>query len=136
MVFVDTSAFLAIENRRDVHHIQALDFKDSCLKAGQMLITSDYVLDESYTIIRLRAGHRIAVQFGEALRASHLLRVEFITPEIIEKAWHLFKDFTEHDFSFTDCTSFVLMERLHIPTAFTFDAHFKEYGRFQVKPLS
>jgi predicted nucleic acid-binding protein len=134
MIFIDTSAFLAIENRQDAHHILALDFKDSCLKAGQTLITSDYVLDESYTIIRSRAGHRIAVQFGEALRASHLLRIEFITPEIIEKAWQVFKDFTDHDFIFTDCTSFVLMERLHLPPAFTLDAHFKEYGRFLVKP--
>ena len=134
MIFVDTSAFLAIENRQDAHHSPALDFRDSCLRARQTLITSDYVLDESYTIIRFRAGYRIAVQFGEALRASQLLHVEFITPEIIDKAWQLFKAFTDHDFSFTDCTSFVLMESLHIPTAFTFDVHFKEYGRFHVKP--
>jgi len=57
-----------------------------------------------------------------------------ITPEIIEEAWRLFKAFADHDFSFTDCTSFALMERLHINNAFTFDAHFQEYGRFNVKP--
>jgi predicted nucleic acid-binding protein len=121
MLFVDTSAFLAIENRHDAHHLKALSFRDSCLKAGKKLITSDYVLDESYTIIRLRAGHHIAVQFGEALRSSQLLHVEFNTPEMMEKAWQLFKTFGDHDFSFTDCTSFILMERLHIRIAFTFD---------------
>jgi predicted nucleic acid-binding protein len=134
MIFVDTSAFLALENRRDFYHSEALLFKDTCLKTGQTLITSDYVLDESYTIIRLRAGHAIAIQFGESLRKSQFIRNEHITPEIIEEAWHLFKKFEDHDFSFTDCTSFALMERLNISIAFTFDAHFKEYGRFNVKP--
>jgi hypothetical protein len=134
MIFVDTSAFLALENRRDLCHSKALLFKDTCLKTGQAFVTSDYVLDESYTIIRLRAGHTIAVQFGESLRKSQFIHIEHITPEIIEEAWRLFKKFEDHDFSFTDCTSFTLMERLNVISAFTFDAHFKEYGRFQVKP--
>lgn len=134
MIFVDTSAFLSIENRQDSHHAEALSFRDTCLKTGETLITSDYVLDESYTIIRRRAGHAIAVQFGEALWTTRLLRIEYVTPEIIEEAWHIFKTFADHDFSFTDCTSFILMERLRISTAFTFDAHFREYGQFIVKP--
>jgi hypothetical protein len=134
MIFVDTSAFLAIENRHDNHHTEALRFKDLCLKTGSKLITSDYVLDESYTIIRLKAGHHIAVQFGEALRASRLLHVEYLTPDMIEQAWTVFKKYKDHDFSFTDCTSFVLMERLKIRNAFTFDAHFKVYPGIISKP--
>lgn len=134
MIFVDTSAFLAIENRRDIYHTRALSFRDTCLKTGETLITSDYVLDESYTIIRLRAGHTIAVQFGEALRTSLLIRIEHVTQKIIDEAWRIFKAFADHDFSFTDCTSFILMERLHINTVFTFDAHFREYGQFIVEP--
>ncbi len=85
-------------------------------------------------IINLRAGHTIAVQFGESLRKSQFIRLEHITLEIIEEAWRLFKKFEDHDFSFTDFTSFALMERLNISNAFTFDAHFQEYGRFNVRP--
>jgi uncharacterized protein len=76
MIFVDTSAFLAIENRRDAHHEEALKYQRASLKKGSPLATSDYVPDESYTIIRIRAGHAIAVQFGDALRASRLLHME------------------------------------------------------------
>jgi uncharacterized protein len=97
-------------------------------------VTSDYVLDESYTIIRIRAGHAIAVQFGEALRASRLLHMEHVTAETIEAAWRIFKDFSDHEFRFTDCTSFVVMERLGIEAAFTFDANFREYEHFLVNP--
>jgi predicted nucleic acid-binding protein len=134
MIFIDTSAFLAIENREDSYHESALRFRDACLKSRQLFITSDYVLDESYTIIRLRAGHEIAVQFGEALRSSRFIHIEHVTPEIIEDAWKIFKTYGDHDFSFTDCTSFVLMEYLKINTAFAFDAHFREYGKFTVSP--
>lgn len=134
MIFVDTSAFLALENRRDIYHNKALIFKDTCVKSAQKFITSDYVLDESYTIIRIRASHAIAVQFGEMLYRSQFIHIERITPEIFEDAWRIFKSFSDQDFSFTDCTSFALMEQLNINTAFTFDAHFQQYGRFIIKP--
>lgn len=132
--FVDTAAFLAIENRRDVHHKPALDFRKEALEAGESLITTDYVLDESYTIIRLRASHTVAVQFGEDIFSSRILQVEYITQEILAKAWQIFKTFADKDFSFTDCTSFALMEQLYIDIAFTFDEHFKQYGNFLVRP--
>ena len=43
MIFVDTSAFLAIENRLDAHHSRALSLRDAWLKKAQSLVTSDYV---------------------------------------------------------------------------------------------
>lgn len=134
MIFVDTAAFLAIENRRDAHHQEALAFRDAVLEAGEPLVTSDYVLAESYTIIRLRAGHAVAVEFGEAVRASRVLRMEYLTPDILEAAWQIFKAFADKEFSYTDCTSFALMEHLHISTVFTFDQHFRQYGRFVIRP--
>jgi predicted nucleic acid-binding protein len=60
--------------------------------------------------------------------------VESVTPELIEKAWKLFKDYSDHAFSFTDCTSFALMEHLRLKQAFSFDAHFREYGKFVIAP--
>ena len=134
LIFVDTGAFLAIENRRDANHRRALAFRDESLEAGELLVTSDYVLDESYTIIRLRAGHAIAVEFGEAVRTSRVLRVESVTPQILDRAWVIFKTFSDNTFTFTDCTSFGLKEELGITTVFTVDEHFRQYGAFTVKP--
>ena len=71
MIFVDTAAFLAIENRRDVHHDEAVRYQLACLKKGAPLVTSDYVLDESYTIIRIRAGHGVAGKPVAAYGAHH-----------------------------------------------------------------
>ena len=132
-LFVDTSAFLAIKNQRDSRHEEALTIKERVVGEGRPLITSDYVLDESYTIIRQRSGHRIAVEFGEEIRASRLVRIEYLKLETIEQAWAIFKRFVDKDFSFTDCTSFALMRRLELREALAFDGHFTQAGFVEIR---
>lgn len=134
MVFVDTGAFFAIENERDRHHPEALDMRDELMSQGQRLVTSDYILDEVYTLIRMRVGHRASVEFGESIRTSRFFRIEPVTTADFEAAWRIFRRYDDKPFSFTDCTSFALMERLKIVSAFTFDRNFREYGKFTVKP--
>ena len=134
MIFIDTSAFLALENRKDQHHTPALMFRDFLLESKVSLITSDYVLDESYTIIRLRAGHSIAVEFGEMIQGSDLVEIKYLSKETLKEAWHIFKSFADKQFSFTDCTSFALMESLQMKAAFSFDHHFNQYGKFEIRP--
>lgn len=134
MVFVDTSAFFAIENERDRYHPEALDARDGLMSRGEALVTSDYVLDEVYTLIRMRVGHRAAVDLGESIRGSRFFRIEPVTTADFEAAWRIFRRYDDKSFSFTDCTSFALMERLKIRTAFAFDRNYREYGKFTVKP--
>ncbi len=134
MVFVDTAAFFALENERDRYHTEAIDTRHELMAKGVRLITSDYILDEVYTLIRMRVGHRAAVDFGESVQASRFFRIEPVTPPDFEAAWRIFSRYDDKPFTFTDCTSFALMERLKVRTAFTFDRNFREYGRFAVKP--
>jgi predicted nucleic acid-binding protein len=134
VVFVDTAAFFAIENERDRHHPEALAARDQLMAGGERLLTSDYVLDEVYTLIRMRVGHRASIDFGESVRTSRLLRIEPVTPVDFEAAWRIFRRYDDKPFSFTDCTSFALMERLKVAAAFTFDRNYVEYGRFTVRP--
>ena len=134
MIFIDTSAFLAIENPKDSHHQAALQFRNSCLESGEFFITSDYVLDESSTIVRFRASHSIAVQFGEDVQKSRIVLVERLTSEILDEAWQIFKKCFDQNFSFTDCTSFAFMKAMKIKTVFGFDEDFRKYGKFEVMP--
>ncbi|MBI5212767.1 MAG: PIN domain-containing protein [Nitrospirae bacterium] len=53
--------------------------------------------------------------------------------KFFEKAWEIFLKYKDKDFSYTDCTSFAVMERLKIDIAFTFDSHFQAI-KFQVMP--
>lgn len=96
------------------------------------LITTDYVFAETLTLIRTSLGHREAVKFGERLLASRLAQLISVAKEDKERAWEIFRRYDDKALSFTDCTSFAVMERLGIETAFTVDHDFKALGYLMV----
>jgi len=127
-LFVDTSAWLALNDKNDQYHQQAVERSLDIKKQRIELITSEYIVDESITIIRYRISHQAAVMFGDSLFNSNIVRIYDVTQERRPAAWELFKKYGDKDLSFTDCTSFALMKGLAIKKAFTFDAHFKKMG--------
>jgi predicted nucleic acid-binding protein len=127
-LFVDTSAWLALNDKNDQYHDEAVSKITKVRQQKIQLVTSEYVFDESVTIIRYRISHRAAVAFGDALISSNVASIEDITAEERLKAWVLFKKYRDKDLSFTDCTSFALMVKLKLQKAFSFDDHFKQVG--------
>lgn len=127
-LFVDTSAWLALNDKNDQYHDEAVSKITKVRQQKIQLVTSEYVFDESVTIIRYRISHRAAVAFGDALISSNVASIEDITDEERLKAWVLFKKYRDKDLSFTDCTSFALMVKLKLQKAFSFDNHFKQVG--------
>ncbi len=124
-IFVDTGAWYAIADASDRHHRRASRFYLSRAPESQ-LVTSDLVLAESWALIASHLGRPAALRFWEGLRNA---RVPILTvePADLEAAWRIAQAFPDQDFSFCDCTSFALMERLGIEDAFAFDAHFLVY---------
>jgi hypothetical protein len=127
-IFVDTSAWLALNDRNDQYHSEAVSKLKNVTKQKIELITSEYVVDESITIIRYRVSHKAAVVFGDSLMNSTIVTVADITEEERFRAWMLFKKYDDKELSFTDCTSFALMNKLKLRKAFAFDDHFKQIG--------
>ena len=90
-------------------------------------MTSNYVLDESFTLIRARSGIDIVQYFRTVLAASPELAIVRVTVSDEANAWNWFtKDWSS--LSFTDCVSFALMKRLKITSVVTFDQHFTRAG--------
>jgi predicted nucleic acid-binding protein len=127
-IFVDTSAWLALNDRNDQYHSEAVSKLNIVTKQKIELITSEYVVDESIAIIRYRVSHKAAVVFGDSLMNSTIVTVADITEEERFKAWMLFKKYDDKELSFTDCTSFALMNKLRLRKVFAFDDHFKQIG--------
>lgn len=128
MVFVDTSALAALADRTDRNHQAAADFARSLPRSAGWLVTTNYVLDETFTLLRhtIGAGHTIA--FGEALMNSRLYTIVQADARVQHLAWEWFKRYSDKGFSFTDCTSFVVMKAMGIEEAFAFDRHFVQAG--------
>jgi hypothetical protein len=129
-IFVDTSAWYALVDSDDADHKTAAAF----LASNTMpLITTNFIFSETVTLIRYRIGHEAARSFGQKLMESSFVRVFAVTPADEERAWDIFSKYRDQDFSFVDCTSFAVMERMKLSRAFGFDRHFSVM-RYAVVP--
>ena len=128
-LFVDTWGWLVLADSKDPAHAQSV-FERLRRSAPGHLITTDYVLDETFTRLFSRCTFALARQFSDAaLQAERagLLQVERITPERFDGAYRLQLRYRDKpDISFTDLTSFVVMKELGIREVLTADAHFKQ----------
>jgi len=129
LIFVDTSAWYALKATDDRFHDEAVSFYDE-LKSGRhgSLVVTDYVLDETATLLMDTKGGDVAVGFLDEALASKSVRLIWISPDLFHEATKAFKNGSDRRWSFTDCTSFQLMHRLKIMDAFAFDQHFGEAG--------
>lgn len=124
-VLVDTGAWYALIDRRDPDHVDAR----ACLDAHHgRLVVSDYIVDETLTLLRYRLGWEAATAFGKNLMSGYIAVLHDLTRKDKEEAWRIFCQYRDKSFSFTDWTSFALMQRLKLTTAVAIDSDFKTYG--------
>ena len=135
-VFVDTGGWIAMAVVRDQFHKQAASYYRKLSRKKAPLLTSNYVLVETYTRIRYDDGHAKALKFHsliqEAIKVGRL-HLEWVTPTIHQEAWDIFEDYPDQVFSFVDCTSFVIARHAGVKEAFAFDQHFNTMG-FILRP--
>lgn len=129
-LFVDTSAWFAFVNRKDSSHTAV---RQAIQAFSGRLVTSNFVFDETITLCGYRLGHDSAVRFGDALLAPGTVDLVSVTSADEQAAWTLYRQRSDQRYSFTDCTSFVLMRRLRMDTVLALDDDFRTEG-FQVLP--
>jgi predicted nucleic acid-binding protein len=130
-LFVDTSALVAIEDLDDTNHGRAVKFRETVREGDtefRRLYTSNYVIDETLTLLRYHCGHSVAVTFRKTIESSKLVQVLWVTESLEKSAWNIFEKRPDKEYSFTDCTSFALMDAEAIRNAFAFDDHFYQQG--------
>ena len=132
-LFADTAGWMACADAGDPDHEAACTVRDDWLEHQGLLITSDYIIDETLTLLRFRLGLSAAEEWWQDIAGSRRVVRELIHEERAERARHLFFRHRDKDFSFTDCTSFALMRELRIREALTTDKHFRQAG-FQMLP--
>jgi predicted nucleic acid-binding protein len=128
MVFVDTSAFVAVAMTHDGRHAEAVTLWRRLEKERAALLTTDWVFGETVSFVRRREGYGAARKVGEALWASRVL--QRVTPSAgqVERAWEAFLDYAFDGLSLEDAVSFVVARAHRARRVFTFDEHFAEAG--------
>lgn len=132
MIFVDTSAWIALVDRGDKFHKRANEWWVEQRRVVQ-LITSNIVVMETLGWVRYNRGRKIAIELGKSLYLSREVEIKRLTPSIETQAWELFSALEGRGISMVDCTSFVIMKESKIDQVFGFDQDFSDLG-FQVVP--
>ena len=131
MIFVDTGAWFAGMVADDANHPAAAAW---LAQNKEPLITTDYVFSETVTLLLARRQRPQAEAFGKAILSGGLATLHVLDRSEIEASWDIFLRFSDKQWSFTDCTSKLIIETLKLEEAFSFDQHFKQFGSVRVVP--
>jgi predicted nucleic acid-binding protein len=132
LIFVDTSAWFARYVPTDPDYAAARGV--ILATRSESLVTSDFMLDETVTLLQARGEHERAKELGRRILEQSICRMAWVLESDVLKAWNVFSTHCSKGWSFTDCTSLVVMQRLDIKTACSFDAHFRQFGSITVVP--
>jgi predicted nucleic acid-binding protein len=127
-IFVDTSGFFSLLSSRDDSHKEAVAILEKAKKTNQLFVTTDYIIDETATLLNARGIGYLAGFLFTTVNSSHVCRIEWMDLERFAATQKYFEKHLDHAWSFTECFSFVVMKELKLRTALTKDKHFKEAG--------
>lgn len=132
-VFVDTGPWIALMDPHDQWREPALRIMNRLKAEKRLLITSNLVLMEAYSGLVGRIERSAIAKLRMAVKTSNSIKVERVDAFLEDLAWQIFMQYSDKTIGMVDCTSFALMEQLHLSQAFTFDRHFIQVG-FQTLP--
>ena len=128
---MNTWAWYALADTRDPDHEAAQQANERLIDQGHTFVTTNFVLAETITLIRYHLHHTAAVRFWHALHeliSAGLVELVRVSETRERAAWEIFERYTDQTFSYTDCTSFAVMDDLELTCAFTADRHFATCG--------
>jgi predicted nucleic acid-binding protein len=135
-VFLDSAGLYALADHRDPVRTSAVACVRNLMQAKRWLVLTDYVVDEAATLAKSRGGSYGALRLIEIVERSRGFRMEWIGPQRFESAKAFFRKHADHGYSFTDCTSFVVMRELALTDALTTDRHFIAAGFKALLPVA
>jgi predicted nucleic acid-binding protein len=130
---VDSSAYLALLDRTDPNHAHAVAIARAMARERYRQFTTNIMVIECHALVLSHMGIAPAGQFLRSMQEGNTV-VVWVRPQDEERAKAIVWQYTDKDFSLADAISFVVMERLGITRAFTFDRHFAQYGFTALTP--
>lgn len=124
-VFVDTSAVLALLIPTDKAHSSATRIFARLRTREAVLVTTSYVLVETYALLANRIGSAGVSAFREGF--APLLEVVWVDRDLHERG--LDRMLTkQRNVSLVDAVSFLCIRDENLDEAFVFDRHFNQEG--------
>lgn len=126
-VWVDSSAFFALLNPRERGHA-AVKRKIGELKDNVRFVTSDYVLDETITLLQARGLAYLVEHWIDDVVTGRICQIVWMDSNRFDEVRAYFVRHSDKQWSFTDCFSFCVMRERKIRRALATDHHFTQAG--------
>lgn len=131
-LFVDTWGWLTLRDKSEQRHADIVPVFESFQQAGHAIYTSDFVLDETFTLLFRRLPFSAARESMELLTASleegSLVSIPINAPRFKAAQQLRLRYQDKPNISFTDLTSMVVMQEFEIQKILTEDGHFAQVG--------
>ncbi len=127
-LFIDSGGFYALVSAERATHAEAVAIMEESRRGRRRAVTTDYVLDETATLLRARGLTKQLKEFLWLTEASQALNIEWMTPDRFAAARTFMLKHLDQEFSFTDCASFIVMKELRLIDALATDRHFRIAG--------
>lgn len=127
-VFIDTAGWACLLDRREAKHAEAVRVMAECAQMRRPLVTTDYVVDETATLLNARRAGALLAEFFELIWRSAALTLTPVGPGRFREACAYLLKHRDQGYSFTDVTSFIVMRELRMSEALTEDRHFEQAG--------
>ena len=125
MWFVDTGYLIALFSPKDAYHSQVLALQAQVQRERRRLLTVVFEVGAAFS----RAAYRSVGQaIMHTLMHDVLIETVPITPALRDKAFALFSQHQDNDWSLCDCASFELMRERSVTQALAADHHFSQAG--------
>lgn len=131
-IFIDTGAFIAKYIEKDQFYGLACKVWEKLENQKEKLVTSNFVLDETFTLLARQANYEFSVKVARIIYASDVIKIVRPSHETELNSLHLFDKYADQKVSFTDCVSFQLMKENRLKKVFSFDRHFQLAGFFSI----
>lgn len=132
LVLADSSFWIALRNTKDVNHGLAKLLAKTLLNERARLVVTPLIFAEVHA--RLSRARALREQVVRDIWENPIVHMEQVSPADQRGALELLRQNHDKDYPFCDATSFVVMARLAIGRALSFDDHFRQYGKFVVLP--
>lgn len=126
-LFLDSGFLIALNAADDQYHHRAIEHW-RLIDRASLLVTTTYIVDEVVTFFNNRGRHEKAVAIGHQLLTSRSIELLHVDEELFRAGWEFLVKHGDKRYSLTDCISFVVMRRMGLQDALTFDAHFEQAG--------
>jgi predicted nucleic acid-binding protein len=131
-VLWDSSAILALLDADDADHRRAVAAATRIAAERRPSFITNYIEVETHALLLRKLGRTIA----RAWLLAGGLPVLRALPHEEDTAKTLLARYTDKNWSLCDAISFALLESRGVRAAFTFDTHFRQYGRFELLGLA